>query len=98
MGELGERRPFVDNRDGNTVASALRAFAEYDGHQRPIAIASGYFDLGGFLSIAETLECAPEVRILLGTEPEPPRPRRISLPGAPPPENRSSAGAHRCHS
>lgn len=84
LGELGERRPFLDNRDGNTVASALRAYGAYDGHQRPIAIASGYFDLGGFLSIAETLEAAPNVRILLGTEPEPPRPRRVPLPGAPP--------------
>ena len=84
MGDLAERRPFVDNRDGNTVASALHAFGAYDGHQRPIAIASGYFDLGGFLSIADVLERAPAVRILLGTEPEPPRLRRVALPGAPP--------------
>lgn len=85
MGELKpERRGFVDNRDGNTVADALAAYAAYEGHERELAIASGYFDLGGFLVIAELLERAPRVRILLGTEPEPPKPRRVVLPGTPP--------------
>jgi hypothetical protein len=80
----GERRTFVDNRAGNTVASALAANAAYDGHQREIAIATGYFDLGGFLAIADVLERAPAVRILLGSEPEPPKARRVALPGSPP--------------
>lgn len=85
MGELKpERRGFIDNRDDNTVASALAAYAEYEGHQRELAVASGYFDLGGFLVIADLLERAPRVRILLGTEPEPPKPRRVVLPGTPP--------------
>lgn len=88
MGELtdsaGERRSFIDNRDGNTVAAAIAAAAAYYGHAREIAIASGYFDLGGFLAVADALEAAPAVRILLGTEPEPPRPRRVVLPGLPP--------------
>ena len=80
----GERREFIDNRDANTVAEAIRQAAAYYGHSREIAIASGYFNLGGFSVIADALEAAPRVRILLGSEPEPPRPRRTVLPGAPP--------------
>lgn len=80
----GERRTFVDNRAGNTVAAALAANAAYEGHRREIAIATGYFDLGGFLAIADVLEQAPAVRVLLGSEPEAPKARRVALPGAPP--------------
>jgi hypothetical protein len=72
----GERRSFADNQDGNTVAEALIGFAKYDRHRWPIAVASGYFDLSGFSVVAEMLEAAPSVRILLGTEPHPPRVRR----------------------
>src|SRR4051812_27966969 len=79
-----DRRSFVDNRDGNTVAGALRSFAAYSANHWPIAIASGYFDLGGFDVIADTLEAAPSVRILLGTEPPTPPRRSVSLPGQPP--------------
>ncbi len=80
----GERREFVDNRGANTVAEAILQAAAYFGNSREIAIASGYFNLGGFSVIADALEAAPAVRILLGSEPEPPRPRRTVLPGAPP--------------
>ncbi len=79
-----ERREFVDNRNGNTVAEAILQAAAYYGHSREIAIASGYFNLGGFSVIADALEAAPSVRLLLGSEPEPPRPRRTILPGSPP--------------
>ncbi|MBF6604218.1 MAG: DEAD/DEAH box helicase family protein [Chloroflexi bacterium] len=82
----GERREFIDNRDANTVAEAIRQAGAYYGHSREIAIASGYFNLGGFSVIADALEAAPRVRILLGSEPEPPRPRRTVLPGTPPTE------------
>ncbi len=82
----GERREFIDNRAGNTVGDAIRLAATYFQPVREIAIASGYFDLGGFSVIADALEVAPRVRILLGSEPEPPRPRRPVLPGAALPE------------
>ncbi len=72
----GERRTFSDNREARTVAEAIRQFALYSEHRWPVAIASGYFDLGGFSVIADTLEAAPSVRILLGVEPHPPRARR----------------------
>jgi hypothetical protein len=80
----GERREFVDNRAGNTVADAIRQAAAYFGNSREIAVATGYFNLGGFAVIADALEAAPGVRMLLGSEPEPPRPRRTVLPGSPP--------------
>lgn len=80
----GERREFVDNRSGNTVADAICQAAAYFGNTREISIATGYFNLGGFAVIADALEAAPAVRILLGSEPEPPRPRRTVLPGSPP--------------
>lgn len=81
-----ERVQFVDNRRGNTVAAAIRAFSAYQRHRggvEPLAIASGYFDLGGFEAIEETLAAAPGVRILLGAEPRVPAPHRLRLPGEP---------------
>lgn len=72
----GERRTFADNQDGNTVAEAVIQFSRYSEDRWPIAIASGYFDLSGFAVLADVLERAPAVRILLGTEPHPPRVRR----------------------
>jgi ERCC4-related helicase len=64
------RKTFADNQQV-TVAEAVRASAEYRNHQYALAIATGYFNLGGFLSIADVLEAAPSVRILIGAEPEP---------------------------
>lgn len=81
----GQRREFVDNRDGNTVADAINQAAAYYDGTREIAIASGYFNLGGFIAIANALEAAPRARILLGSEPEAPRQRRVALPGSMPP-------------
>jgi hypothetical protein len=78
----GERREFVDNRADNTVAEAISRAAEYFANSRAIAIATGYFNLGGFSVIADALEAAPGVQILLGSEPEPPRPRRSVLPAS----------------
>jgi helicase-like protein/SNF2 domain-containing protein/phospholipase D-like protein len=80
----GERREFVDNRADNTVADAICQAAAYFANSRELAIATGYFNLGGFSVIADALEAAPGVRILLGSEPDPPRPRRSALPGPPP--------------
>jgi hypothetical protein len=81
---------FVDNRHGNTVAAALCAYAAYQqakyGRVEPLAIASGYFDLGGFAAIEEVLAAAPSVRILLGAEPRVPTPERLRLPGEPMPQ------------
>ena len=64
------RKTFADNQRV-TVADAIRASAEYRNHQYPLDIATGYFNLGGFSSIADVLEAAPAVRILIGAEPVP---------------------------
>lgn len=77
----GERRSFVDNRQGNTMAQALRDCAEYYGNNQELSIATGYFNLGGFASIHPVLMAAPKVRLLLGTEPIPSRRARVPLPG-----------------
>jgi superfamily II DNA/RNA helicase len=63
------RSTFADNQRV-TVADAVRNCAAYRNHQYPISIATGYFNLGGFAAIADTLEAAPAVRILIGAEPE----------------------------
>lgn len=65
----GVRHTFADNRSV-TIAEAINAFAAYEA-LRPIAIATGYFNPGGFIAISDTLERAPSVRILIGAEPEP---------------------------
>jgi len=64
------RSTFADNQVV-TVATAIRHFAAYDGNRRPIDIATAYFNIGGFSTIADVLEAAPSVRILLGAEPRP---------------------------
>lgn len=64
------RSTFADNQRV-TIAAAVRACAEYRSHQYPVSIATGYVNLGGFTSIADVLESAPGVRILIGAEPEP---------------------------
>ncbi|MCE9584402.1 MAG: helicase, partial [Planctomycetes bacterium] len=72
-----EPRPeFVDNRHGNTMAAAIRAHLDYlkEKWRQPVelAIATGYFNPGGFGLIADRLRALPRVRILLGAEPIPP--------------------------
>ena len=73
---------FVDNRNGNTLVTALRGHLDWlaNTYARPIelAIASGYFNPEGFGLLADCLERLPKVRLLLGAEPTPPpaRPAR----------------------
>lgn len=69
MTAVGSKTSFADNQR-ISVADAIRGVAEYGSHRHPIAIATGYFNLGGFTSIADILEAAPSVRILIGAEPE----------------------------
>jgi superfamily II DNA or RNA helicase len=64
-----QKHSFADNQ-AVTVANAVRDVAAYTNFQHPISIATGYFNLGGFESIAEVLERVPSVRILIGAEPE----------------------------
>jgi superfamily II DNA or RNA helicase len=75
----------VLNRDDQKVADGIRAVLEDvlkhpDKTAHEIWISTAYFNPGGFDLIAETLEKANKVRILLGAEPEPPvrRPRNLA--------------------
>lgn len=69
---------FIDNRDDNTLASALRghldSLAEKLRDPVELSIATGYFNPGGFQQIAGHLGRVSRVRLLLGAEPiSPPR-------------------------
>lgn len=73
---------FVDNRDDNTLAEALRAHLAWlaETYAKPVelSIASGYFNPGGFAQIADCLDGVSHIRLLLGAEPisPPAMPRR----------------------
>jgi len=64
----------VTNREGKTVAAALGAYWDYliATHREPprLAIATAYFNPGGFALLANQLECVQSVRLLLGAEPD----------------------------
>lgn len=63
-------------QDGETVAAAIKhVLADVLDHPKKtkheVCIATAYFNPGGFLAIAEQLERAQKVRLLLGAEPAP---------------------------
>ena len=69
---------FIDNRDGNTLARALRSFLgnpEGDAAATPsdapdsVRIATAYFNPTGFARIADHLRPVAAVRLLLGADP-----------------------------
>lgn len=69
---------FIDNRDGNTLANALRTFLGAEVGQAPdasadapesVRIATAYFNPTGFARIADYLQPVSTVRILLGADP-----------------------------
>lgn len=69
-----ERPQFVDNRDGNTLKSAINAYLEdLDDRlaaQPDLDIVTGYFNPRGYFSVANALEHVDQVRILIGAQPE----------------------------
>jgi hypothetical protein len=81
---------FIDNRGGNTLATALAAHLDWlaETYREPVelAIATGYFNPEGFALIADKLARLPRVRLLLGAEPTPPPVRPVRKPGDPPGE------------
>lgn len=76
------RPEFIDNREGNTLSSALCGYINWlvENKKDPLdlSIATGYFNAGGFFLIANELERVGSLRLLLGTEPE--RKDRIRWP------------------
>ncbi|MET4625751.1 hypothetical protein ABIB83_002767 [Bradyrhizobium sp. I1.8.5] len=84
---------FIDNRDGNTLLAALQAAipdAPISGAQQAspvlaeISIATAFMSPAGFGAVAERLDQATGVRLLLGAEPEPEARRTARRPGDPP--------------
>jgi len=79
---------FVDNRNGNTLVTALRGHLDWlaQTYAQPVelAIATGYFNPEGFGLLADWLERLPRVRLLLGAEPTPPPARPQRRLGEPP--------------
>ena len=76
---------FATNRPdtGETVAAEvnrlLRGLRESLATPAEFAIATAYLNPGGFDLLADEIERAPVVRLLLGAEPEAPRERRESM-------------------
>ena len=74
---VSDRPAFIDNRDGNTLARALREVLAAPQPDRPregtappdhVRIATAFFSPSGFVQIAGVLSRVPEVRLLLGAD------------------------------
>ncbi|MDE0321006.1 MAG: hypothetical protein OXI97_14105 [Acidimicrobiaceae bacterium] len=83
---MTEREPKPElalNRDGRTVADALNGFISHAATGfvggASIDIATAYFNVGGYSLLADSLDQATGVRLLLGAEPQPPENRRRAL-------------------
>ena len=87
---MTEGKPaFAINAPGERVADAINGMlGHFRGIRRDLldcAIATAYFNPGGFLLLAEELEQAGTVRLLLGAEPPTPERRVRALSGTLPP-------------
>lgn len=86
-GRAGELRhvirpEFIDNQGERTLAQALQTLADDPGCRgQPLDVATGYFNVAGFLQIADVIESRPAFRLLLGAEPE--GPLRANVDGRP---------------
>jgi hypothetical protein len=71
---MNPRPEIATNRAGNTVAAALTGYWQHridDAKQPPaLALATAYFNPGGFGLLADQLEQSASVRLLLGAEPD----------------------------
>jgi hypothetical protein len=86
---------FITNQNGNTLLAALqtaipdattaaRGFSETPAALAEICIATAFISPAGFGALAERLEQAGHVRLLIGAEPEPQARRPFRKPGDPP--------------
>lgn len=84
---MTERPQFVDNRDGNTLTQAINAYlTDLEGRLRDppdLDVVTGYFNPGGYRSIADGLDRVGDVRILIGAQPETDHEERWRHPGEP---------------
>ncbi|RIA47492.1 helicase-related protein [Dichotomicrobium thermohalophilum] len=94
----GAQTVFVDHRDGNNLLAALRGSLPATESERggledaagqrtsEISIATAYFSPAGFAAIADRLEQASRVRLMIGAEAPPEAVTPERLPGDPPPD------------
>ncbi len=77
---MNDKPEFIDNRDGNTLSTALRNLLGNDGSDTTILaepsaqvdearIATAYFSPKGFARIAPAIAPIPSIKLLLGTDP-----------------------------
>lgn len=75
-------RPATEETDGETVEEEinrlLRGLREQLAHAPSIAIATAYINAQGFALLADELERAPHVRLLIGAEPQQPEERQFA--------------------
>lgn len=87
METVSDEQPTIaTNREGEQVAERLSTFVDRLGRgEKPVSIATAYFNPAGFSLLAEALQGAPHVRLLLGAEPqpEPPPIRQLGTPTNP---------------
>jgi len=71
---MTEQPQVVDNRDGNTLATAINAYlGDLDDRlagDPDLDIVTGYFNPRGYFSVAEGLEHVDQVRLLIGAQPD----------------------------
>jgi hypothetical protein len=84
----GPEALLIDNRAGNTLEKALRLGFDRVGRASELLwqvnVATSFFKIDGYRLIADELDRAPHVRLLLGAEPRPEAERTARLPGDPP--------------
>ena len=66
---------FIDNRGGNTFSTSIRdhlkVLRESGESPEELCIATGYFNVAGWLQVASETERLEKVRLLIGAEPRP---------------------------
>lgn len=67
---FASNRPDLNQTVGGEVSKLLRILREKYAKPPAVAIATAYVNPGGFALLAEELEKAPHIRLLLGAEPE----------------------------
>ena len=81
------RPQVVDNREGNTLATAINDYLqELDGRLAAtpdLDVVTGYFNPRGYFSIQEGLEHVDQVRLLIGAQPDEEGTERWRRPGEP---------------
>lgn len=98
--EGSEHRPeFATNQEGQSVAGALQQALQYLGDKwadpYDVSIATAYFNPEGFNLVADELEDAGRVRLLLGTEPQNPLRQIRSLGDGTPPQRQEQKSLKR---